>query len=303
MKKAVVTGGAGFIGAHVVDALVAQGVDVHVIDNFSVPRREDRIHPSATYHAVDVRDYEAIAPIIAKTQWVFHLAALPRVQFSIDHPLESLTANVNGTATVLRAASQGTVEKVVCASSGAVYGDESRMPLREDMEPKPKSPYALHKWMLERLCALWSEVYETPTVSLRYFNVYGPRMDPEGAYALAVPKFIAQRAAGRPITVWGDGSHSRDYVHVSDVARANLMAAQSDKVGTGEVVNIGTGRATTILELVHLIGGPVVHEAERLEPQSALADIGKARTLLGWEPEVDLTDGIAELKKLANIPL
>lgn len=300
-QKAVVTGGAGFIGSHIVDALVAQGFEVHVIDNYAGGKREDRFNAKATYHELDITNYESIAPVIAGAIYVFHEAALPRVQFSIEHPLETMAVNVNGTANVLRAANVGGVKRVVCASSGSVYGDQPVMPLVETMQPTPKSPYGLHKSMLEQLCKLWSEVYQQETVALRYFNVYGPRMDPNGAYALAIAKFIKQRQEGKPITIWGDGSHSRDFTHVRDVVRANLLAATSDKVGNGDVINIGAGKNKTVLELATLIGGPVVHEEERLEPKDALADNKKAKELLGWEPQENFEAGIAELKKLANL--
>jgi UDP-glucose 4-epimerase len=182
-----------------------------------------------------------------------------------------------------------------------VYGDQEVMPLVETLSPQPKSPYGMHKYMLEVMSKLWSEVYGLPTVSLRYFNVYGPHMDPEGAYALAVAKFLKQRQDGNPITIWGDGTHSRDFTHVRDVVQANLLAAESSSVGRGEVINIGAGKNISVLELAALIGGPVVHEEERLEPKHSLADNTKARELLGWKPDVSFADGIAELKKLANL--
>lgn len=284
--KSVVTGGAGFIGSNLVLGLKDAGHEVVSIDIQS---------------GVDIREYEQIAPLIAGADFVFHEAALPRVQYSIENPLETMAVNVTGTANVLRAAHQGGVKRVVMASSGSVYGDQDNMPLREDMPPSPKSPYGLHKQMLELLGKLWSEVYGLPTVSLRYFNVYGPNMDPNGAYALAIAKFIKQRQEGKPLTIWGDGSHTRDFTHVRDVVRANLLAAGSPKVGKGEVINIGAGRNVSVSALAALIGGPVVHEEERLEPKDALADVSRAKQLLGWSPEIKLEDGIAELKKIAGL--
>jgi UDP-glucose 4-epimerase len=223
------------------------------------------------------------------------------VQFSIEHPLETFAANVQGTLNVLRAAHQGGARRVVCASSGSVYGDQAVMPLTETMEPSPKSPYGLHKYMLELLCKQWSDIYRLETVALRYFNVYGPKMDPNGAYALAIAKFIKQRQEGKPLTIWGDGSHTRDFTHVRDIVRANLLAARSKSVGRGEVINIGAGRNMGVMQLAELIGGPVVHEEERLEPKDALADNSKAKKLLEWSPEVSFEDGIAELKRLASL--
>jgi len=299
--KAVVTGGAGFIGSHLVDALVERGFDVHVIDNLAAGRREDRINKSGTYHETDIRDYENIAPIIAGAQYVFHEAALPRVQFSIEYPLETFAANVTGTANVLRAADRAKVESVICASSGSVYGDQDVMPLVETMTPSPKSPYGMHKHMLESMCRMWHEVYGLQTIALRYFNVYGARMDPDGAYALAIAKFLKQRQEDKPITIWGDGSHTRDFTHVRDVVRANLLAAESPKVGDGTILNIGAGRNVSVMTIASLIGGPVVYEAEKLEPAHALADNRKAKELLGWEPTITIEEGIAELKTLAVI--
>ena len=297
MQKAVVTGGAGFIGAHIVDALLAAGYETHVVDNFAAGRFEERLNKSATYHEVDIREYEQLAPILKGADYVFHEAALPRVQFSIENPLETFAVNVTGTINVLRAAHEGGVKRVVIASSGSVYGDQQTMPLREDMKPTPKSPYGLQKHMSELACTLWSEVYGLQTVSLRYFNVYGPRMDPNGPYALAIGKFLKQKKEGKPLTIWGDGTHTRDFTHVSDIVVANLLAATSEKVGKGEVLNIGAGRNVSVLDMAAMIGGPLVHEPERLEPAHALADNTKARELLGWSPKTTLEEGISELRK------
>ncbi len=300
-EKMVVTGGAGFVGSHLVDALLTAGKEVHVVDNYAGGKRSDRINSAATYHEVDITNYDALLPILKDAVGVFHEAALPRVQFSIQQPLETMNANVVGTANVLVGAQKAGVRRVVCASSGSVYGDQEAMPYHEELPPQPKSPYALHKHMLEQLCKLWSEVYGLQTVALRYFNVYGPRMDPDGAYALAIAKFIKQRQEGKPITIWGDGSHSRDFTHVRDIVRANVLAMESPLVGHGEVLNVGAGRNISVMELATLLGGSVVHEAERLEPMHCRADTQKAKALLGWEPQVKFEDGIAELKKLAGL--
>ena len=300
-KKAIVTGGAGFIGSHIADALVERGFETHVIDNYAAGKREDRANAKVIYHDTDICEYASIAPIIAGAEYIFHEAALPRVQFSIEHPLETFAVNAMGTVNVLRAAHQGGVKRVVIASSGSVYGDQEKMPLVEDMTPQPKSPYALQKQMSELACHMWSEVYGLQTVALRYFNVYGTKMDPNGAYALAIAKFLKMRVEGKPLTIWGDGSHSRDFTHVRDVVQANLLAAESTKVGTGDVLNIGAGRNVSVKDMAAMIGGPVVYEAERLEPKHALADNRKARGLLGWAPTVRLEDGIAELKKEVGV--
>jgi nucleoside-diphosphate-sugar epimerase len=296
-QKAVVTGGAGFIGSHIVDALVGREFDVHVVDNFAAGKLEERLNPKATYHQVDIREYDALAPVIAGAAYVFHEAALPRVQFSIEHPLLTFSVNVQGTASVLRAAQAGGVKRVVYAASSSAYGDHEKLPLSEDLPPSPKSPYGLQKYMGELACKLWSEVYGLETVSLRYFNAYGTRFDPHGPYALVLGKFMLQKMQDRPLTIWGSGEHTRDYTNVKDIARANMLAMESDKIGRGEVINIGAGSNISVNDLAALIGGPVVHEAERLEPAHTLADIRKAKELLGWAPLISREDGIAEMKR------
>lgn len=299
-EKVVVTGGAGFIGSHVTDTLVARGFEVHIIDNLSSGKKEN-INPKAIFHQADIRELEIAKPIIKGAKFVFHCAALPRVQYSIEHPLETNEVNVGGTLNVLIAAQEGGVERVIYSASSSAYGDQKTLPLVETMSPSPKSPYGLQKYIGELYCKVWSTVHGLETVSLRYFNVYGPRLNPDGAYALAIGKFLEQRKAGKPLTIWGDGTQTRDFTHVSDVVRANLLAAESKRVGKGEVINIGAGRNFSVNQLAKLIGGPVVHEPPRLEPHDTLADNSLARKLLGWKPEVALEDGIAELKKLYGI--
>lgn len=302
-EKVVVTGGAGFIGAHLIDALVARGFDVHVIDNYAGGKRADRLNARAAYHELDVRRYEAIAPVIAGARYVFHEAALPRVQYSIEQPMATHETNVTGTLNVLLAARDAKVAKVIYAGSGgSVYGDVGALAFREDMPPRPVSPYGLQKHIGELYCRMFSDVYGVPTVSLRYFNVYGPKADPEGAYALVVAKFIKQRMEGKPMTITGDGTQTRDFTHVRDVVRANLLAAESSAVGKGEPINIGAGRPASVNRIAELIGGPTEHIAPRLEPHDAYADNSLARMLLGWSPETTLEEGIAELKKLAGLP-
>ena len=294
-NKVVVTGGAGFIGCHIVDVLAERGFDVHVIDNYAAGKREERFNPQAAYHEIDIRNAEDIAPVIAGAKYVFHEAALPRVQFSIEHPVETMAVNVNGTLNVLKAAHEGSVHRVICASSGSVYGDQPVMPLVETMKPTPKSPYGMHKQMLEIMCGVWSEVYGLSTVALRYFNVYGPKMDPDGAYALAVGKFIKRRLLGKPMTIWGDGSHTRDFTHVRDVVRANILAMESANIGKGEVINIGSGKNYGMNQIAAFIGGPSVHIEPRVEPKHTLADNAKAKKLLGWTPQENLEEAIKEL--------
>ena len=301
MKKVAVTGGLGFIGSNLVHELVGQGYDVHVLDIVSEPPIASRRAPGATYHVGDVRDGAHLRTLMEGAAYVFHLAALPRVQYSIEHPEETHMVNVNGTLAVLVAARDAGVERVVNSSSGAVYGEQERMPFSEDMAPNPMSPYALHKYIGERYCEHFSQMYQVPTVSLRYFNVYGPHDDPQGPYALVVSRFIEMRRAGQPLTIRGDGMNSRDYTHVRDVVAANIQAATSPHVGSGEVCNIGGGRAISVREVAACIGGETVTVAACVEPRHALSDTTRARMLLAWQPTVVFEDGVEELKRNAGI--
>lgn len=296
-KKAVVTGGAGFIGSHIADALINEGYETHVVDNLSGGKRE-QVPAGAVFHELDVLDTKALTPILQGAEAVFHEAALPRVQFSIDYPLESHAANVSGTVSVLVAAKDAGVRRVVYAASGSAYGYQPVLPFREDMPANPVNPYGLQKHIGELYSRVFADVFGIETVSLRYFNVYGPRMDPSGPYGLAIAKFLEQRSQGKPLTIVGDGEQTRDFTHVRDVVRANLAAMKSAKVGKGEVINVGTGRNVTVNFLADLIGGEErVTLPARTEAKDALADVAKAKELLDWEPSVTLEQGIEELKR------
>ncbi len=293
MKKAVVTGGAGFIGSHIVDALIASGYETHVVDNLSNGSR-DNVNSSATLHEVDIRDYDALRAIFDGAELVFHLAALPRVQFSIEHPDISHDHNVNGTLNVLRAAKDAGVRRVIYSASSSAYGDQP-MPLKEDLPARPKSPYGLQKYVGELMCSLYAEIYKLETVSLRYFNVYGPRMNPLGAYPLVIGYFLKLKKEGKPLTITGDGTQTRDFVNVLDVVRANMLAATSASVGCGEVINIGGGNNVSVNRIAELIGGPTEYIDARLEPHDTLADTTRARKLLGWSTTVSIEDGVREI--------
>jgi len=293
-QKVIVTGGAGFIGSHLVDGLIEHGYEVEVIDTL-VAGNAEQVNQKAKLHTVDICDLEAIKPIIAGAKYVFHLAALPRVQFSLAYPREAHEANVTGTLNVLLAAQAGGVKRVVLSSSSSVYGDQDTMPLKESMTPRPKSPYALHKYMGEQYAQLWTTISELETVSLRYFNVYGTRQNPDGAYALVVGKFLKMKKEGVPLTITGDGTQTRDFTHVRDVVRANILSAESEKVGKGEALNIGAGNNQSVNRVAELIGGAVEYIPARFEPHDTLADATRARELLGWVPEVVFEDGIKEL--------
>lgn len=297
MAKIIVTGGAGFIGSHLVDALVGRGDEIHVIDNYSAGKREDRINKRATYHELDVRSTDAIQEVMKGAEVVFHTAAVPRVPYSIEHPVETTDNNITGTVSVFNAASKASVRRVVYSSTGSAYGNQETMPLTETMESAPIHPYGLQKYVGELFAKMWSDIYTLETVCLRYFNVYGSRLDPNGPYALAIGRFLLARQTGEPITIFGDGTVTRDFTHVSDVVRANLLAAESGKVGKGEVINVGAGRNVTIQFLADMFGGKIQYGPPRIEAHDALADIRKAKELLGWEPTIQLEEGIAALKK------
>jgi UDP-glucose 4-epimerase len=308
-KTVVVTGGAGFLGSTLVPMLVKEGYKVHVIDSL-VGGKKEHVPKEATLHVVDIRDadkLEALVKSIAAKgpiNSLFHLAALPRVPFSIEHPVEAHDTNVNGMLNVFEAARKAHVRRIVYSASSSAYGDQSTMPLHEEMKPSPKSPYGIQKLYGEYLIQQYALHYGIETVALRYFNIFGPNFDPNGPYAMAIGKFLIACKMGKPLTVTGDGSQTRDCVYATDVARANILASQSSKVGKGEVINIGSGSNPSILEIAKLIAGKVgkiEHIAPRVEPHDTLADIRKAKKLLGWEPQVTLEKGIAELKKLSGI--
>ena len=295
-KRAVVTGGAGFIGSHLVDALVEAEFSVDIIDNLSGGKME-RINPRATFHKKDIRNYEDIAPIIKGAHAVFHLAALPRVQYSIDEPRETNEINAGGTLNVLHAAHVGRVGRVVYSASSSVYGDSPTLPLHEELPARPVSPYGLQKYIGEEYARIYSNIHGLQTVSLRYFNVYGSRMDPDGAYALVIGKFLKMRAMGKALTITGDGEQTRDFTHIKDVVRANILAIESNNVGNGECINIGAGRRISMNTLAQMLGGPIEYIPARKESLHTLADNQKAKKLLNWEPEIHIEEGIAMLRK------
>jgi nucleoside-diphosphate-sugar epimerase len=296
MAKCLVTGGAGFIGSNLVDELIGRGDEVVVLDNLTTGKKEN-INKEAEFHEADIRDLEAIKPFFQGVDHVFHFAAFPRVQPSIEDPVTANDINLNGTLNVLVASRDAKVKKVVYSASSSAYGNQEKMPLREDMPAHPISPYGLQKYVGELYCRLFSEIYGLPTVSLRYFNVYGKRQALEGAYCLVMGIFVRQRLNGEPMTITGTGEQKRDYTSVIDVVRANILAAESDKVGKGEVLNIGRGNNYSVNELAEMIGGPTEFIPPRIEPFETLADNSLARELIGWEPTVDLPEWIKEYKK------
>lgn len=298
--KCLVTGGAGFIGSHIADALVDEGYEVHIVDNLSAGKKEN-INPKAIFHNVDIRDYDKLLPIFKGAKYVFHEAALPRVQYSIENPIETNDVNVNGMLNVLEACRAHKVKRLIYAASSSAYGNCETLPLKESFSVNPLSPYGAQKYIGEVYAKVWAGVYKLETVCLRYFNVYGPRLNPDGAYPLVIGFFLKSLKKNKPLTITGDGKQTRDFTHVSDVVKANLLAMKSEKVGMGEVINIGGGRRHSINQIAKLVGGPVSFISPRIEPHDTEADITKAKKLLGWKPIVKIEDGIAELKKIFYI--
>jgi len=297
MAKCLVTGGAGFIGSNLVDALIEKGHEVSVIDNLSTGKREN-LNPRAKFFEEDLRNFERIRPIFDGVDFVFHEAALPRIPLSIQKPRESNDINIGGTLNALIASKEAGVKKFIYAASSSATGGNAALPMREDAPCRPLNPYALQKYVGELYCKIFSDIYGLKTVSLRYFNVYGPRQPREGAYAPVIGIFLTQKKEGKPITITGDGGQTRDFTHVFDVARANILAMESEKTGSGEVINIGAGNNHSINEIAKMIGGNIEYAPlPKGEMRDTLADIAKAKELLGWQPKMKLEDGVRDLIK------
>jgi len=299
-KKYLVTGGAGFIGTNLVAELSKEGDSVIVVDNL-VSGDSKRLPSSTSFYKEDVRDTNTLIKLFVGVDVVVHLAALPSVQYSIEYPQETFDVNVSGTLSVLEAMRRVNVPRIVFASSSAIYGDTEQLPITEESPADPKTPYALHKRVGEELLTLWSQLYGVDTTSLRFFNVYGPHADPKGPYAAVVSKFLQLHAEGKPLTITGDGKQTRDFVHVHDVVRAIISAAEQPELGNGEVLNIGSGARISVNEIARLIGGEVTHTSARIESLHTQADIQKAQKKLQWEPMISFEAGIGELKKSNNL--
>lgn len=301
--KYIITGGAGFIGSHMTDALVDAGHDVHIIDNFLSGKRE-RVNPKAVLHEVDIRNFDALLPIVQGAYGIFHMAAQPRMQYSIQQPRLTNDINITGTLNVLIAARDRGVKRVVYSASSSAYGPRHPMPLKEDMPPEPVIPYAIQKRVGEQYCEMASKFYGLETVCLRYFNVYGPRQTTakDGPYATVIGIFLEERANSRPMGVVPDGRQRRDFTHVKDIVRANELAMESAKVGKGEIINVGTGKSYSVIEVAEMIGGEWKFiEPRKGEVRETLADTTRAREFFGWKPAIPFEEGIAELKKLHSI--
>ncbi len=302
-KRVIVTGGAGFIGAHLTRALCGKGFEVFVVDNL-ISGKKESVDKRAELHVVDIGNLDLLKKtfeVIGNVDYVFHLACRPRVQFSIDFPDQTNDTNITGTLNVLIAARDSKVKRVIYSASSSAYGDQKVMPLTEVMQPNPKSPYGLQKYVSELYTRMFSTIYGLETVSLRYFNVYGPDQDPKGGYAQAIPKFIDQIKNGEKVTITGDGEQTRDFTHVKDIVAANLLAMDHPKVGKGEVINIGAGKNVSMNYIAKLLGGKISYIPARLEPRDTKADNTLAKKLLGWEPKISIEEGLKELKKINGI--
>ena len=303
-KKVLITGGAGFIGSHLAEEL-AENNEVIVIDNLSTGKLENIKHllndKKIIFKKGDIRDLNFLKNEFEGADYIFHQAAVVSVPKSVEDPVSTNEVNVNGTLNVLIAAKNCDAKKVVFASSCAVYGDNPDLPLKEDMLPRPLSPYAASKLACECYCQVFAEVYGLPTVSLRYFNVYGPRQDANSDYAAVIPKFIARVLENKPPIIYGDGNQTRDFIFVKDIVRANITAAESSITGT---FNIASGKATSIEELAMQIIKTAgknedmkpIHEKPRAgDIKHSSADISKAKEKLNFQPEYSLEEGLEEI--------
>lgn len=301
VERYVVTGGAGFIGSHLVERLLRDGHHVRVVDNFITGKQENLTHlnGSLDVHEVSLADADLLPPIFKEADYVFHLAALPSVPRSIDDPLTTHTYNVTGTLNTLIAARDAGVKRLVYAASSSAYGDIAGDYKVEDMAPRPMSPYGVAKLAGEYYCQSFTHVYGLETVSLRYFNVFGPRQDPTSQYAAVIPLFITMMLDGQRPIIYGDGQQSRDFTYVENVVHGNLLAAKAPGVA-GQVMNLATAGRVQLLELVarinHKLGTnfePLLAPARAGDIKHSRASIDRARQLLGYEPVVDFDTGLA----------
>ncbi len=296
IKKYLVIGGAGFIGSHLSDRLLNLKNQVTILDNLSTGKKKN-INPKAKFFKADIRNLKQILPYFKNIDGVFLLAALPQVEYSINYPRESNENNLNGTLNVLVASQQAKVKKIVYSSSSVIYGNTKKTPIKEIFKSNPLSPYALQKLAGEEYCRLFSLIHNLETVSLRYFNVYGTRMNNKGAYINVISIFINQLTKKQPLTITGNGKQTRDFVHINDVVEANILAMNSKKTKQGEVINIGSGKSYSINKIANMFSSKIKYITRRLEPYKTLADISLAKKLLNWEPKVKLKQGIKEIIK------
>lgn len=298
--KVIVTGGCGFIGSHLVDRLLKDGHQVTVIDNFSTGRPQNlehqKKHPRLQIIEANIIDKDKITPYFRGVDWVFHLAALADIVPSIQMPEQYFRSNVDGTFAVLEASRAAGVKKFLYTASSSCYGIPDVYPTPETAPTCPQYPYALTKYLGEQTALHWAWLYKLPVISLRLFNVYGPRSRTSGTYGAVFGVFLAQKLAGKPFTVVGDGTQTRDFTFVTDVADAFVTAAQSNVVN--EVFNVGSGNTYSVNRLVELLGGEVTYIPKRPgEPDCTFADTAKIRRILGWKPKMTFEAGVQEILK------
>jgi UDP-glucose 4-epimerase len=291
----LVTGGAGFIGSHLVEQLLSDGHSVTVLDDFSTGNPVNLRHvendPKLTLHRVDISLLDDMHPLFDGIDWVFHLAALADIVPSIEEPVKYHKANVDGTVAVLEASRHAGVKRFVYSASSSCYGIPDQVPTLETSPIRPMYPYALTKNLGEQCVMHWNQVYQLPCIALRLFNVYGPRARANGTYGAVFGVFLAQKLAGKPFTVVGDGTQTRDFIFVTDVATAFLKAAKSSE--SGEILNVGSGGTYSVNRLVELLGGDVINLPKRPgEPDSTFADTRKIKQMFGWQPQVSFEQGV-----------
>ena len=302
MKRALVTGGCGFIGSHLVELLVSKGFKVNVLDNLSTGRKSNLDHikesNKITIYEGDLQDIKIVQDSIIDCDYVFHLAALADIVPSIVNPLGYFSTNVSGTVNLLEVARKFKIKKFVYSASSSCYGIPDIYPTPEIAEIRPQYPYAFTKWAAEQVVMHWGKVYDLPVVSLRLFNVFGTRSRTSGTYGAVFGVFLAQKLAGKPLTIVGDGSQTRDFTYVTDVANAFLKAAQSDSVN--EIYNVGSKKTYPINQLASLLGGEITYIPKRPgEPDCTFADTKKIESSLNWSPEVSFEQGVKNM--LENI--
>jgi len=297
-QSVLVTGGAGFIGSHMVDRLLQEGFRVTVLDNLSTGKKEN-VNSRAIFEQGDITSPE-ISDVFKKHKpsFVFHFAALPRIAYSVENPIETSRVNILGSINVFKAAADAGVSRLIFISSSSVYGNQEEGFLREDMQPRPISPYALQKLAGEQFAQLFTNLYNLPVVCIRYFNVYGPRIDFESEYSLVIGKFLAEAAKGNSLPIFGDGEQTRGFCYIDDVIEGTRKTMTCDKLQGGEIINIGSEQAHSINEVASLIGGKTISLPSRLgDVLHTRADLNLAKSLLDWEPKVSLQEGIAKTKQ------
>jgi nucleoside-diphosphate-sugar epimerase len=300
--KSLVTGGAGFIGSHLVDKLLQSGHEVIIIDDFSSGKKENLEHhknnPDLKIITKSICDKD-ISGLFKGVSVVFHVAAIPRVQFSIDFPEKTNEANINGTLNILEMAKKAGVKRFIYSASSSAYGNQDKLPFIESMNPNPMSPYGLQKLAGEYYCKLYNLLFGMETICLRYFNVFGPRQDPSGGYACLIPKSINLALNGKSPEIYGEGEQTRDFTYVKDVVEANILAAATNnEKAFGQTFNVGNSNNVSVNQVVKLIIDNRKIEPEYkppvIEPKNTLADISKIKEILKWQPKFDFEKGIQE---------